>query len=222
MPDITNRDDLEREYGRVLGRLLKKRGNQIFAALGDPPNVENITPEIWEELGAEMAAGLLPLSERTFVQAATTLMAQAPMSVEWALVNQRAADWARGYLFDLVKGITETDRGALQSAISNYFEFGQTMGDLTRKLEQIYSPVRAEMIAVTEVTRAASEGEQAIAKELAQSGIEMVPVWQTNNDELVCELCGPKHGNVIDDGVFPPEHPRCRCWVNYELPRKND
>jgi hypothetical protein len=81
------------------------------------------------------------------------------------------------------------------------------------------SPIRAEMIAVTEVTRAASQGEQAIARELARAGIVMTPIWNTNQDDIVCPLCGPKNGKEIEDGQFPPRHPRCRCWVSYELPK---
>jgi len=86
-------------------------------------------------------------------------------------------------------------------------------------LELIGSPIRAEMIAVTEVTRAASEGEQAVARELARQGIIMTPFWNTNRDELVCPICEPRNNQEITDGMFPPAHPRCRCWVNYELPK---
>jgi intein/homing endonuclease len=42
------------------------------------------------------------------------------------------------------------------------------------------------MIATTEVTRASVEGEREVAREVAEQGIEMVEVWQTSNDEMVC------------------------------------
>jgi len=34
----------------------------------------------------------------------------------------------------------------------------------------------------------------------------------------VCPICGPKHNREIKDGQYPPAHPRCRCWVNHEIP----
>jgi hypothetical protein len=82
-----------------------------------------------------------------------------------------------------------------------------------------FGPVRAEMISVTEITRAASQGEQQVAKELADAGINMIPIWQTNEDEIVCEICMPRNEQEITDNFYPPAHPRCRCWVNYKLPK---
>jgi hypothetical protein len=77
------------------------------------------------------------------------------------------------------------------------------------------------MIAITEVTRAAAEGERATVREIAKEGIKMVEVWQTKNDEIVCTICGPRHGKKVGDGWSrndgPPAHPRCRCWINHEF-----
>ena len=38
--------------------------------------------------------------------------------------------------------------------------------------------------------------------------------WMTADDELVCEECGPRHGQIFDiDNVPPPPHRNCRCWL---------
>lgn len=219
MPDIPNRDELERAYGRLVARLLKEYGGNLAEVLGDPPSLSNIPPDFWDVESRRWMQALAPFGERVYLEAATRLMAEIPIGVDWTLVNERAVNWARQYTFDLVRGLQDTDRRMLQEAVGAYFEQGQTIGDLHERIARSFGPVRAEMISVTEVTRAASEGEQAVAKELAAQGIEMVPVWQTNNDELVCPLCGPRHGKQITDGVYPPLHPRCRCWVNHELPK---
>lgn len=143
--------------------------------------------------------------------------------VSWTLVHQEAADWSSTYAFGLVSDITDTTKEQLQKIIPSYFEEGLTQGQLKQKLmndvTQALGPVRAEMIAVTEVTRAATMGELEIAKQLEQQGIKLVPFWATNMDDLVCNLCGPKDGKEIKDGRFPPEHPRCRCWTNHQLPK---
>ena len=53
----------------------------------------------------------------------------------------------------------------------------------------------------------------------AETGIELVPIWLTANDEMVCPVCGPRHKKPIKDGIYPPLHPRCRCGTAYE-PKK--
>lgn len=217
MPDLPNRDELERKYRRLLSKLLNAYGGHLLEALGDPPDLANLPPDFWDKEAAELARALSPFGEQVYLDAARELMATAPSAVDWALVNQEAVTWARQYTFDLVRGITTTNQNLLQAAIGAYYEHGQTIGELEQRIMQAFGPVRAEMIAVTEVTRAASEGEQAIARGLAEQGIHMRPIWQTNNDELVCPICGPKHNKEIKDGQYPPAHPRCRCWVNHEI-----
>ena len=65
-------------------------------------------------------------------------------------------------------------------------------------------------------------GEQ-LAKEYPD--VKVKKQWFTNNDDLVCELCGPLNGKEvdIDEPFYPPEddyqdgnpprHVNCRCWT---------
>lgn len=218
MPDIPDRDDQEAAYAKLLAKLLKAYGGRLLEKLGDPPDLGNLDQSFWDEEAKELVKNLSPFGERVFLEAAQRLMETTPLGVDWALVNERAVEWASRYTYDLVQGITRTTRGTLQRTMTDYFNLGLTREDLESRIRPLFGPVRAEMIAVTEVTRAASEGEQELARELKEQGIEMVPIWQTNDDELVCPACGPKHDQRITDGMFPPAHPRCRCWVVYELP----
>jgi hypothetical protein len=66
-------------------------------------------------------------------------------------------------------------------------------------LAPVFSPARAELIAVTEITRAASAGVELTRKEIAKAGIEMGRVWQMNNDELTCPVCGGLNGKSEAD-----------------------
>ena len=93
--------------------------------------------------------------------------------------------------------------------------------DVRDSLGRVYGPRRAAMIARTEVTRAAMQGEVLIAQELAAQGIHMVAIWKTRNDELVCPICGPRHNKEKGDGWYneEPAHPNCRCWINHRLPK---
>ena len=130
--------------------------------------------------------------------------------VDWTLVNEDAATWAREYGGELVKDIESKTRRDVGNAVGKFYSEGQTMGQLNSSLGTIYSPQRAERIAITEVTRAAAEGEREIAKELAKDGIVMIEVWETRNDDLVCTICGPRHGKKEGYGwerhQGPPGH----------------
>lgn len=218
MADIPNRDALERILARKLGGLNRRQLAHLLELLGDPPNIANVPFSFWGEAGKELAQILVPFSERVYLEAADRMLAEIPIGVDWSLVNEAASTWANTYGFDLVRGINDTSRRATSSAVSAYFDQGLTMGQLRQRLGRIYSPVRAEMIATTEVTRAASEGEQGVVNEIAREGIRMVPIWQTNNDALVCPICGPKHGKEITDGQYPPAHPRCLPGNTLVLP----
>jgi hypothetical protein len=127
-------------------------------------------------------------------------------------------------MFDLVGGITDTTRNALQKEVAAFLQNGDmTIQDLAQRLYRYYSPTRAELIAITEVTRAASEGEDATIREIEKlSGDKYEPIWQTANDERVCIICGPRHNKVVAKDDKPPAHPRCRCWRNHRRVGEGD
>lgn len=137
----------------------------------------------------------------------------------WDLANARAAEWALTYGYELIRGILDTTRGYLQSAVSDYIQSRMTIGELIERIRGggMFSPERAQRIAVTEVTRAFASGNMAAWR---ASGVIEAREWRTNNDELVCPVCGPLAGRVagldeeFDVGISgPPAHPRCRCWI---------
>lgn len=212
-----NRDKYEAEMAGKVGRAMSSQKKRLLVLLGDPPE-GNIPASFWEDVAKELSV-ISGIAINVYMDAAEALVEEVGIGVDWGLINEGAVQWAQQYVYELVKGITETSRKATQAAVSNYFQSGQTMGELTDVLARIYGPVRAEAIAVTEVTRAATQGELAIDAALKEIGVQMVPVWQTNNDELVCPICGPRHNKEIKDDFYPPAHPRCRCWVTHRLPR---
>ena len=139
------------------------------------------------------------------------------VGVDWALVNTAVQEWARQYAYDLVTKITDTTRRFVQETVAAWIESGAPLDDLIDSLAPMFGSVRAEMIAVTEITRAFAEGNMAL---WSSSGVVSGKQWMTANDELVCPICGVLDGNVValdadfDDGSFaPPAHVRCRCWM---------
>lgn len=154
--------------------------------------------------------------------------------VDWRMVNENAERFARYYSYDLVSGINDTTRQGLQQAITRYIQHGGRIRDLaddirpifknepaTRLIESLFHVDRAEMIAVTEVTRAYARGkiEGYLGSGLAQQAPEKSPpahprcrcdvrpdsdelgiwwwIWLTANDSLVCKVCGPLHTRKV-------------------------
>lgn len=230
--DIPDRDKLEGEYARLMAKLLQAYGGRLLEKLGDPPSLANLPPEFWEGEAAEMLEALSPFGERVYLEAARRLISELPTlgGMDWMQPNELAANWSRSYTFDLVRGLNDTTRETtaielirLQTEIPAFFERPMTRGDLETRLAEngLFGPARASKIAVTEVTRAATEGERGVAKEIAKSGIIMTERWVTNNDDLVCDECYPLDGHVLGDGWVesdgPPKHVNCRCWTNHEI-----
>ena len=219
MAELEDRMDWEADLGKELARLLRAQMGGLLEELGDPPNINNVSPSFWAESGEELQAALARNFQGIYIASAEQILNAQPIGVDWGIVNQNAANWARRYSFDLVSGITDTTRRAISDAVTAFFERQQTIGDLRAVLSEIYGPVRADMIASTEVTRAAVQGELGIVDELRGQGVQMIGIWRTSEDELVCPLCGPLADKEEGDGWNepPPRHPRCRCWLSHEF-----
>lgn len=223
MAELTNRDTFEEEAARGISKLSARMRRELTLLLGDPPDLANIPPEFWQKASDDLQAMLRPILEKAALETATAMLAGLPIGVDWALINQAAADWAAQYTYNLIRGINDTSMQALQRAVQRYYERGQTIGELREAIAKIFGPSRAQAIAVTEVTRAAAQGEFLIAEDIRNQGVDMIAVWRTNADEIVCPICGPLEGKRREEWPFmvsdgPPAHVNCRCWVNHELP----
>lgn len=206
---------------------------------------KEIPRSVYDAMADEMQVVLEAHLKKAYIGSALDSQAAldkaVPVSIDWIKPNVNAANWARQYSFDLVRGLEDTtiaqvqaNIAALQKDVSDFFgkpttlaelrgQIGKYIPDWTDRLGHVWStPVRAEMIAVTETTRAAVQGQLDSVKFLQDDyGITMVSIWQTANDEKVCEICGPRNGKHEGDGWSdpPPAHPNCRCGISSELAR---
>jgi len=221
MADIPNRDTLESELARRFSKLSSAHRKELLTLLGNPPNYGNVPASFWDKVASELNGSFVPFLSEVYLDSAERLMQGIPIGVSWDLINTQAAVWARNYSYELVRGITNTTRRAVQESIASFFEQGMTRGDLEARLARIFGANRASSIAVTEVTRASAQGELTIVEELRKLGVEMVQEWATNNDDITCPICAPLNGNVRGNGWNdpPPAHVNCRCWINSSLPK---
>lgn len=145
-------------------------------------------------------------------------LGQVAIGVNWQLANEAARTWATQYSYDLVSRIDDSSRRMIQEAVSRWVESGEPLDALIADIGRVYGPVRGEMIAVTEATRAYAEGSFTTYE---RAGFNRRPpeserppahvrcrcwvslresdpgvweyVWYTAQDELVCDICLPKH-----------------------------
>lgn len=158
---------------------------------------------------------LLRASAGRGVRMSATTLESVMAGVDWRLAHEMAMAWANSYSYELVSYITSNSRQFIADAMVGWVRDGGPMGDLVDRLAVRFGRARAEMIAVTESTRAYAEGSRL---EFRSAGIRKVAIL-TNRDDLVCEICWPHDGEIvdIDSGIpglgFPPLHVRCRCYL---------
>jgi hypothetical protein len=220
------RDEDERRMLRLLKARLNGQFDDVMSLLGDPPDMNNLTDEFWTTEAGRMLADVRPELERLAMRATVAASAVASIPVIWdeAVIFAEAARRAASYGYDLIRGITDNTRQAVQEAVRRFVETpGRTIGQLRDELTPIFNERRAQTIAVTETTRAYSEGSELVRQQLGGSGINMEKMWRTSGDERVCPICGPNNDKPEREWTQvsgpPPAHPNCRCWVTLRVPR---
>lgn len=108
-----------------------------------------------------------------------------------------------------------------------------TADEVERKLRRYADALlrqRGELIARTEILKAANEGQLALWREAKQAGqLEgLRKIWVTTPDELLCPHCEPLDGvavgltdawdSEIGSVSTPPLHPNCRCTMGLTRP----
>lgn len=170
------------------------------------------TPEFWQRERDELAR-LIRLTLIATAGDAVDIVAQVdPAESQAEIIN-----WMNDYAPKLAGQITDNTRSAIDQAL----EGGLPLDEVFKK---ILSDSRAELIAVTEVTRSLAKGVQ-LAARMVDPKKQRVQ-WHTANDELVCEeWCAPLNGEIRNKGQSfgvnvwgeiaygPPMHPGDRCWT---------
>ena len=225
MADIPNRGRKEKDLVDAIEKELARFGRLLARAIpGLASALEMINPDYWSEHTANLTSAVSPRLQTTYTEQSAAMLEDFPyLDIDWALFNADASRWARQYTFDLIQGLNRTSERAVREAVTSFFEQGWTQQELTNALAPTFGDKRAEMIGITETTRAAVEGESEIVRRLEEDdGIFMRPYWLTSNDERVCPICQPRNGKEIRPdnetrGEYPPAHPRCRCGVRHEI-----
>lgn len=132
-----------------------------------------------------------------------------------------------------IVGLTERQATSVFNYQKKLVKNGYSEGSATKAAEryaQTKQRERALTIARTELSNAYNYGAHSGTENAIELGImkQVSKIWDTADDERVCELCGPMdgvrvpfknpfivNGDYID---YPPLHPNCRCLVMYLEP----
>lgn len=213
---------LEQDIQRIFDRRLKEQLKLVVDQYNADHTVNTVHLENDQAYIDELIDILMSGSEDGIDAYTQTLPAGAGVVIPPNL----AADWARTYTYDLVKGIDETSISLLQGTISTFVETpGNTIGDVIEAIKPTFGEVRSSRIAITETTRAFAQGQKLAGDEIKKQfpDVEVTKQWFNNEDDLVCEICqgNSDAGEIPADELFPsgddipPAHVGDRCWVDY-------
>lgn len=176
------------------------------------------TDDFWLNEGQLMFEIVFPeilnAVEEAVDEGVLAMPADLTVGIDWQLVNERVSQWAQGYTYDLIKGITATSRNDVAAAVNSWIAGDTTKKQLADSLINTFGPVRSKMIAATEITRVYAQGNQEAWKE---TGFVQMYQFITVGDSDVDDICqeteaaGPY---PIDDSEhLPPLHINCRCYI---------
>lgn len=221
MPAFKKRDAFEADLAKALAGAGQDAYADTLDELGDPPQQGKLNDAFWAGLDEKYRTAI----EGILAAAVLAYLGQRESAasidgIDWSGIQQRAAEWARTYSYELVGGIDDTSRATLQDLLGRFLDGKLSQDELTAKIGDVFGPSRAANIAQTEITRAATMGENEFEKELNEMGLRTEATWETFGDACE-EICAPLQGKVRGDGWQdgPPDdsHPRCDCDITVSV-----
>ena len=231
---ISFTEKIEADYVKVLMSYFKQVQETIEGGLKSYKKKAasyNLDDDEEAEIMAEIS---VPFIEDTIVK--ESALAYAFVGIP----DQRLSDqdklvrrFINGRMVKLGKSTAETTRNDVNQIILTWNEEEGDIALLKQMLGDYFGdPKRAELIARTEVSRAAGFAQETVYDDVGATGKQ----WVTAIDERVCEFCGEMDGKItgitdnywdkgdevagsagglltigLDDVSSPPLHPACRC-----------
>lgn len=184
-------------------------------------DIDPLTPDFWNHEREILYEILFPLISAATLSGAAfafeELAGMVTLGIGFDVVNDAVIRWSAAHTTEVVNQITKTSMAAFIDKFDPWLNSGKHLDSLIEDLTPFYGPVRAEMVAVTEVTRAFALGNMATWR---ASGVVKGFNWMTAEDDRVCVICsGQADGNPYGmDADTPPLHVRDRCWLQPIVP----
>lgn len=222
-------DQAERRFNESFDEIISRPSillegrKEVF--FGDPKTLEAIV---------EIA---LPVITAVTLQEATIARAGLGITEQYVISN-----FLKETIKNRVAKLSTTYTGTMKDEVYQVIVDGLAAGSTPEQIRQTMNAKvfggrnidRAELVADTEIFRAANEG---TLEGYRSSGVVSKKIWVTRRDERVCPFCGPLDGKEIgleenfynlgdritaDGSTLKVDydtitagnlHPRCRCWI---------
>jgi hypothetical protein len=229
-----NRRPLQRKLKRALARAFRAQGGAIVAGIESHRRRQGLREAGLREADGDAAwLEALILSTEHLLAFPITEEAQAAILLgaltmireiggpSFDLSNPRAVQYLTT-IRNRITGISEETFRVVQSILVDGVERGASYAEIAREIRIKFADMsrdRSELIAVTEIGDAYSEGQLLVGDAMQLRGITTQKRWLTAGDDAVEAECESNEaaGWIPIDDAFPSgherplAHPRCRC-----------
>lgn len=223
MPDLPNRARFERELTEALSEALSKAQRTLARELWHEgmtqAELANAPQSVLRDVRNDVQRVLQEALPLAFIEAANNFASEMGYGLDEDALAEAAATWGTEYAATLARQLVERRQIRLREIAQRAPDVELERKDLLALLLLALSLGGVAAIAITELSGAASRGEEFVQKQLESQSIEVERVWYTQEDERVCPVCEPRHGRKEGNGwsLPPPAHPRCRCYLGYRI-----
>lgn len=217
--DVPNRSEKESGFAAALMTIFRDMRSMITADSAGA-DYQRFQERLQATLEDEIAAIYLLMMMRLTQWAESSPYVPEPISGGYSVP---AANYAANRAAELSGEIAARLEVEVNRIRRQFAEINVIAEQLQTHLDSVLAEHRAQRIAVTEISRAASFAEaEAVQRIERRAPVRVQQVWFTQDDELVCPVCGPLHmkGEVAWSYRFPdgpPAHPNCRCYKEQSL-----
>lgn len=224
MPEIPDREALERRVSAALRRLRGEQRTRLLAHLGSPPDPSRVPESFWREIEDDDRELLLLLLLPVAVASGERVAGALGLSMD----RGRVESIVRQRIEDRVSSVSRDAAVRSKEILIGMADPRETVPQ-GLDLDSIFGDTRIETQAITEITQANSIGELSIVRDVDDpeapvpqgDGTEKPTVfvtWKTERDASVCPVCRPLDGRPEPEWVDkfpdgPPAHPNCRCTL---------
>lgn len=164
----------------------------------------------WTEMLSALRPALISLVEDATAAAIATALTRG-LDFDVDSVTEAVAELVPGYVKDWEKEIVASTTERVSAMVKAYEVGVYDLDEMMDRVDKLFDPERAELIAVTETTRIFDVVNQIVN---AEAGVEKVR-FLTVRDPWVCPECAQYDNQVFDVDELPeiPVHPNCRCFA---------
>lgn len=227
--------EAEKLLVKRLSRAMEKTAEKLATRLEqEEKNLGNDLNEILSQDNSLYIEYVVRLAKRIALFGAKTEDINLEVGIDFNLLNEEIDRYAQGIIeqhsVNQSGSILRNTSNKIYRLIGQWVRDGSTYWQVADLIRQqvgagVFSPARAEMIAISQLGRAYEEGRHQVVEQGKRQGDTFQKIWDTVWDDRVTWQCNANAGQgwILDeeqrgsgDKVAPRNtNPKCRCTTNY-------